>query len=232
MEQEPLKILVVDDEKDVREFLARLLEVCGYDALEADCGESALYALAKTPDVRLVLLDWMMPQMSGLDVLTQLRENYCDLPVLMLSARSEQQDILRAVEFGANDYLLKPVDKDTLEAKVRSILNDARLSGRRRISRRKNVSLPAFGSLHIAGLMPRGFHLICNFPIDAGFPFILASEPLTKLLDLKPETRFACRITHCRQEGRKFLLQAEFLNASAELLEKMERLTTQLRKKG
>lgn len=227
---QPLKVLVVDDEQDAREYLARLLEVCGYDPLEADSGESALYALAKTPDVRLVLLDWMMPQMSGLDVLTQLRENYCDLPVLMLSARTEQQDILRAVEFGANDYLLKPVSKDTLEAKVRSILNDARQSLRLRAGRRKNVSMPAFGSLQIAGLTAHGLWLLGNFPVADGSPFILSSDALTRLLDLRADTRYACRVTHCHRDGRKYAMLAEFLNPSADLTARLEKLREHLRK--
>ena len=106
-----LKILVADDERDIRDYLRRLLEISGYEVVEADCGESALFALASTPDISLVILDWMMPGMSGLDVLAQLKDQFDTVPVLMLRARSEQKDLIKALSYGALYYILKPLDK-------------------------------------------------------------------------------------------------------------------------
>lgn len=225
MQKHTHKLLIVDDEQDIRELLRRMLEIAGYDVIEADRGESALYALAKTQGVEMVLLDWMMPQMSGLDVLTQLRETFPDLPVLMLSARAEQEDIIRALEFGANDYLLKPVDRDTLLLKISSLFNEERESRRIRVGHRKNVNFPASTNLLVTAISRTGVRLESNYPMASGDPFIMACDSLAMMLDVKHETRFACRVIECQQQGRKFLIKAIFLNIKPEMVTKIEHAT-------
>lgn len=217
-----LKILVADDERDIRDYLRRLLEISGYEVVEADCGESALFALASTPDISLVVLDWMMPGMSGLDVLAQLKDQFDSVPVLMLSARSEQKDIIKALSYGALDYILKPLDKDNLLFKISGLLNTGRESARKHAARRKNVNLSATADIMITAFSSKQVFLESSYPIPKGYPLILASEPLARMLDIKPDMRYALKVTNCAKHERKYLVCAEFMNLKPQLAQKIE----------
>ncbi len=116
-------VLVVDDEPNIVETLQDRLEMSGYHVLTAVNGEEGLeQATKESPDV--VLLDIMMPVMDGLDMLERLRQtsNNTDIPVIMLSACSQAQDIARAKAFGIEDYIVKPFDLGELMVKIDSVL--------------------------------------------------------------------------------------------------------------
>ena len=115
------RILVVDDKERIREMLQRRLESEGYEPLLVDNGEEALHILDEET-VDLVLLDIMMPEFDGFQVLEAIRDenDIAELPVIMLTARSEEEDIVRALDQGANDYLTKPVNFDIALARVRT----------------------------------------------------------------------------------------------------------------
>jgi CheY-like chemotaxis protein len=116
-------LLVVDDVPSNRDLLSRRLLRAGFDVLTAQDGKDAL-ARVETGLVDLVLLDIMMPGMSGLEVLTRLRERYSvtDLPVIMVTAKSESEDLVDALGRGANDYVTKPVDFPVVLARVQAQL--------------------------------------------------------------------------------------------------------------
>ena len=119
----PDLILVVDDTASSRAVLARGLEAKGFATLVAAGGEAALELIeAGQPD--LVLLDVMMPGMNGLEVLERVRKNApsSDLPVIMATSRSDASDVVRALETGANDYIIKPVDLAICTARIRTQL--------------------------------------------------------------------------------------------------------------
>lgn len=117
------RVLVVDDESAVRRFLRNLLEGAGFTIFEAGTGGEALDAMKKKhPDV--VLLDLRLPDMTGLDVLKVLRE-WSKVPVVMLSVQNEEQDIVAALDSGADDYLCKPFGTAELLARLRSALRRA-----------------------------------------------------------------------------------------------------------
>lgn len=117
------RVLVVDDESAVRRFLRNLLEGAGFDIFEAGTGGDALDAMKKKhPDV--ILLDLGLPDMTGLDVLKVLRE-WSKVPVVMLSVQNEEQDIVAALDAGADDYLCKPFGTAELLARLRSALRRA-----------------------------------------------------------------------------------------------------------
>jgi len=112
-------VLVVDDERVNREILARMLARHGYDVLTAESGEAALERLdEQLPD--LVLLDVIMTGMNGFDVLKVIRDRHRDteLPVIMVTAESERENVVRAFREGANDYLTKPLDPEITLARV------------------------------------------------------------------------------------------------------------------
>jgi len=122
-------ILIVEDDKDMRSVLRRYLQKHGYLVSEAINGYEALDQIEKE-QYDLVLLDILMPGMSGLDVLRAIREkhNSADLPVVMATAVGESKDIVRAFELGANDYVTKPFDMTVVMARVSSQLSLRRLS--------------------------------------------------------------------------------------------------------
>jgi len=116
-------ILVVDDEEHIRELATLYLEQEGYGVLSASDGEEVLeIARAKQPD--LIVLDVMMPGLDGLDVCRELRKE-SDVPVLMLTARSEEIDRIVGLELGADDYMGKPFNPRELAARVKAILRRA-----------------------------------------------------------------------------------------------------------
>ncbi|KKN34786.1 hypothetical protein LCGC14_0790080 [marine sediment metagenome] len=121
------QILLVEDEPAQREVLAYNLESEGFDVRRAENGEEAMLLVAEAlPD--LVILDWMMPLLSGIEVCRQLktREDTRQIPVIMLSARSEEVDTVRGLETGADDYVVKPYSMRELMARVRTQLRRVR----------------------------------------------------------------------------------------------------------
>jgi two-component system phosphate regulon response regulator PhoB len=116
-------ILVVEDEAPLLTLLRYNLEKQGFRVEEAADGQEALMRVAEArPD--LVLLDWMLPALSGLEVCRQLRRrpNTRDLPIIMVTARTEDQDAVRALDLGADDYIAKPFVMDALLARIRALL--------------------------------------------------------------------------------------------------------------
>lgn len=120
-------ILVVDDEASQREMLLYNIECEGYRTSKATNGEDALICVAEDPP-DVIILDWMMPKLSGLEVCRQLkaRPETRGIPVIMLSARTEDVDKVRGLETGADDYVEKPYSVTELMARVRAQLRRAR----------------------------------------------------------------------------------------------------------
>jgi two-component system, OmpR family, response regulator MprA len=118
----PMKILVVDDERAVRESLRRALELQGYDVELAGGGLEALARIDGDEQPDAVVLDVLMPGMDGLDVCRQIRRSGNALPVLMLTARDAVDDRVAGLDAGADDYVVKPFALEELLARVRALL--------------------------------------------------------------------------------------------------------------
>jgi CheY-like chemotaxis protein len=120
-------LLVVDDHEENRDLLARRLAKLGYRVLVASDGPEAL-ELVESSGPHLILLDIMMPRMSGIEVLRALRRRRTEieLPVIMASAKSDSEDVVEALELGANDYVTKPLDMPVVVARVEAQLRRAR----------------------------------------------------------------------------------------------------------
>lgn len=120
-----LNILVVDDDPVNRQVLRNFLSMEGYQVSEADNGPEALQAIADSSRFDLVILDVMMPKMSGYEVCHRLREKYLlsELPVILLTAKSQEADLVEGFSAGASDYLPKPFRKDELLSRIRTHLN-------------------------------------------------------------------------------------------------------------
>ena len=117
-----MKILVVDDERAVRESLRRALELEGYEIELADDGIAALEALEANGEPDAMILDVLMPGLDGLEIARQLRRGGSRLPILMLTARVEVDDRVAGLDAGADDYVTKPFALDELLARVRALL--------------------------------------------------------------------------------------------------------------
>jgi two-component system response regulator MprA len=120
-----VKILVVDDERAVRESLRRALELEGYDIELADDGVAALAALEDGDDPDAMILDVLMPGVDGLEVARRVRRGGSRLPILMLTARVEVGDRVAGLDAGADDYVTKPFALEELLARVRALLRRA-----------------------------------------------------------------------------------------------------------
>jgi two-component system response regulator MprA len=119
---ERMKILVVDDERAVRDSLRRALELEGYDVELAADGEEALERLHSNGEPDAVILDILMPRMDGLEVCRRLRREGLRLPVLMLTAREEVENRVAGLDAGADDYVTKPFALEELLARMRALL--------------------------------------------------------------------------------------------------------------
>ena len=120
-------VLLVEDESAQREMLAYNLEAEGFDVITADNGEDGLI-LVDENDPDLIVLDWMMPQLSGIEVCRRLKSNSktCQIPVIMLSARADEVDRVHGLETGADDYVAKPYSVIELMARVKAHLRRIR----------------------------------------------------------------------------------------------------------
>jgi DNA-binding response OmpR family regulator len=116
------KILVVDDEPDIREMVQNLLEIEGFDVVIAEDGAAGIAAVEQNPD--LILLDIMMPDMDGHAVLKAVREtrNGAELPIIMVTARNDVVDIGKALDAGVNGFVVKPFDTENLIRTVNGTL--------------------------------------------------------------------------------------------------------------
>jgi two-component system response regulator MprA len=117
-----VKILIVDDERAVREPLRRALELEGYEIELAEDGAEALERLEADPEPDAMVLDLLMPRVDGLEVSRTLRRNGSRLPILMLTARTQIEDRVEGLDAGADDYLTKPFALEELLARVRALL--------------------------------------------------------------------------------------------------------------
>jgi len=116
-----LKILVVDDESRMRKLVRDFLEKKGYSVLEAGDGMEAMELFYKEKDIALMILDIMMPRMDGWQVCREVRHS-SKLPIIMLTARSEERDELQGFELGVDEYISKPFSPKILVARVEAIL--------------------------------------------------------------------------------------------------------------
>ncbi len=118
---EQLKILVVDDETRMRKLVGDFLKKSGYQVLEAGDGSAALDIFFEQNDIALVILDVMMPKLDGWQVCKEIRQ-YSKVPIIMLTAKSEEQDELLGFELGVDEYITKPFSPKILVARVEAIL--------------------------------------------------------------------------------------------------------------
>src|SRR5476649_1614078 len=122
----PTRILIVEDDPDIAELVARYLDKAGFTTERAASGREALQAIALRPP-ELLVLDLMLPQVDGLEICRLVRagEKTAAIPIIMLTARAEESERIVGLELGADDYLAKPFSPNELVARVRALLRRA-----------------------------------------------------------------------------------------------------------
>jgi two-component system chemotaxis response regulator CheY len=115
-----MRALVVDDSRAVRLIIGTILRELGIDVIEAGNGREALQRMTEHPELELVLVDWNMPEMNGLEYIRAVRSagEYDAVRIMMVTTETEQEQVIRALDAGANEYLMKPFTKEVLIAKL------------------------------------------------------------------------------------------------------------------
>ena len=119
------KVLVLEDEDNIRSFVVINLKRAGYDTIEAASGEEALEKLKRNPDVKVALLDVMLPGIDGFEVCRRIRGNNSKIGIIMLTARSQEMDKVTGLMTGADDYVTKPFSPAELTARVDALYRRA-----------------------------------------------------------------------------------------------------------
>jgi two-component system chemotaxis response regulator CheY len=115
-----MRALVIDDSRVVRMVIGKILREAGIEVIEAGNGREGLEQLRQNQPLQLVLVDWNMPEMNGLDFIQSVRAepSYDDVRIMMVTTETESEQVVRALNAGANEYLMKPFTKDILIAKL------------------------------------------------------------------------------------------------------------------
>jgi two-component system, chemotaxis family, chemotaxis protein CheY len=124
-----MKILVVDDFPTMRKIIRQVLSQIGYsEVIEASDGLVAVEVLKNNPDIKFVISDWNMPNMTGVELLRAIRKDptHSDLPFLMVTAEADKENIVEAVKNGANNYIVKPFNASTLREKIEKVFSNRR----------------------------------------------------------------------------------------------------------
>ena len=129
------KVLVLEDEANIRSFVVINLKRAGYEAIEAETGEEALAQLKRNPDIKVALLDIMLPGMDGLSLCETIRRDDSDIGIIIVSAKGQESDKIRGLSIGADDYITKPFSVSELIARLEALT--------RRIHRGTGAAKPA-----------------------------------------------------------------------------------------
>jgi len=172
MTNKKAKILCVEDEVDIRENIVEILQDEGFEVLSANDGFDAIKVIEKNQDIDLVLSDIMMPNLSGLELLSKVREGNTacnNVPFILLTALSTKDDVIKGSKKGANDYIIKPVDFDILIAKINEKISNAAKIQNKFDSKVKNITD------QISNILPN--NIIDNVKIINHIAEILKTEP-------------------------------------------------------
>ena len=163
------KILIVDDENAIREMIKVALELAGFKCIEA---ASAVKAMPLIVDERpdLILLDWMMPEVSGIELLRRLRRDELtkEIPIILLTAKAEEQNTVQALDSGADDYMTKPFRPQELTARIKSLLRRTEGKASKSLLTVKGLSLDPVGHIvlvndQVVSIGPTEFKLLKFF---------------------------------------------------------------------
>lgn len=232
------RILVVDDDEMCREMMLRALPRFGLQPVGVASASRALALLENDPSYRLVLLDWMMPQMDGMAFLREFRARDTTTPVIMVTARSRREDVLAAIAAGVTDYVTKPIHLGKLVLKI-----NGALSGKRPVvassaqqapegapppAKREPVETPVLGldahtTFALMDVSESGCCLDSPFAIPDDSVLFLDLPDVAHRIALPEERCFPVRTIRCAPMGRRFRIGALFMGLTPETVMRLRR---------
>jgi len=227
---ERFKVLIVDDSRDSRRLMTATLSPRGYSVMEASSGREALSLLAQDSAIRLVILDLGLPDLDGFSVLKALRKGQLPVQVCVVSARRDRESVLKAVQLGCSDYLVKPVYGEALLAKVSLLLGQERptpdyhpIKSMLQVNLSDSSVRPVMFAIEIT---EEGLTISCSAEIDDGTILELESPGFKR--KISGIDKFHCRVTECTKHGQaKYVIKAEFVGMPGEVVSRIRSLGIQ-----
>lgn len=211
------KILIVDDVLEMRTLLQSLVTKYGYTADSAASGNAALAKIDAQPDIRLILLDIGLEDMSGFDFITKIapQRKQRDLKIIFVSGKRDQPNILRAIQLGGDDYIVKPIDPVILQNKISNALLGRYPKSAETEAAKITVSMvnsPIEIPLSVIELTPEGITLESPVAFKVGSDIELKVPQLQKAAgDSRP---LKCKIIRADARGKMFLIVTKFVSLS------------------
>lgn len=224
-----VEILVVDDERPVLEVIVGNLEekFPTFRFLKAESGNAALALIGeRLPDI--ILLDLRMPGLNGfaLTRILRSRETTRRIPIVAISGLKDSVSVMKALELGATDYCVKPIDFALLAAKIESLcsrfLKKDRIRKRARSVPRRNLTLPILASMPVVFPEREGLWIESPLDIEEGAPLKIDGARLFRALRLRPDTPYLwSRVEHCREEDQTYHVKLLFESIPPDYLEQL-----------
>lgn len=229
MENLKKKILLVEDTDTLRLITKKLLSNIGYDVLEAVNGKEALHLLRGHDDIVLVLLDIMMPVMDGIEFLEEASEirKERNIKICMMTAKGVDDDIRECLFKGADDYLIKPIDKDLLHSKISTLLSsqnagiftsiETKLAGKiLRVNSEIPISIIELSESEVS------FYVEDELPVGAKIQVVSPSMNTI----LKSTTKMILRVYQIEQRKSGYLIKAAFVGLKSFMSKNIRAVTT------
>jgi CheY-like chemotaxis protein len=217
------RILIVDDDKDIRTMLGAVLSQKGFEPVTVNSAIKALEVMRKTDDIVLIILDWMMPGITGMEFMEQLHEFEDVPPIIMISAKADIEDVQIAVEAGIEDYVVKPVDIDILLHKINTILVRESELTKWRLNRRKELMYDAHILISVKDILPDSCVLESSFPLEKDAVIFITCDRICDSLKLPRGHKFSVRIKSCEGIGKSYRVMAEFVGMREEHADKLQK---------
>ncbi len=224
------KILIVDDMADVRLLLRKMLSIKGHNLIEAKNGVDAIEKIKENSDISLVLLDIMMPGMDGFETLEKIKEINLErnIKVCFLTAKSSHSDVKKAMRNGIDDYIVKPIDRDTVLSKVEKMLStkgpEIKFSTIKTDLKIRVIGCPIPVDIKIRELSETELELSSNMEFEENSYIEIVSDTLSKLCHL--ENPLLCKVTHCKKEDSVFIIKAVLSGLSEKVAAALRSYTT------
>jgi DNA-binding response OmpR family regulator len=231
MEATNKRILIVEDNDGLRILTNKILETAKYEVVEARNGVEAIKILSMYDDIGLILLDIMMPRMNGVEFLEKIQELKADqgFKVCMLSAKEQDKDVKSCLVKGADDYIIKPMDRDLLLEKVKILLDNignykfasivAKLSG-------KVLRLESSIDVKIVAISENEIKFLTPLEIPCGAKVQLDSEKLNLVLGKNRPLLLRVYKSESERNGKGFVSRGSFIGLTEETYKRIRSITT------
>jgi CheY-like chemotaxis protein len=216
------KILCIDDDVDMRALLETALGRFGFYTMLANDGPAGLRVYRENPDIATIILDEMMPGMSGMEVLAEIRKDANPPPVIILTARATREDVVAAIKAGVSDYLTKPVHLGNLVLRINTLIEQhTRKHGDAPVEKSPALGFDVKLPFTIVDVSETGCCFESSFAIPDGSIVVLESAEISKRLGLPAEYILPVRVANTKAAGKRYRIGAQFVGMDEEVCLKL-----------